>query len=116
MNGVTLKDPFDTAQEPQTEGKYDFEQSLNALLSQDYAPNKIVEIMGAAGFDSYDVASSLNQKYDDQRREMWNDRKSLQDQLNSEKEAYDNVLKKRYCISTRWGRVYLWFGLDFRRR
>ena len=49
MNGVTLNDPFKTDQTPKTEKNYDFDQSLNALLAKNYAPNDIVEIMGSAG-------------------------------------------------------------------
>ena len=111
MNGVTLNDPFKTDQTPKTEKNYDFDQSLNALLAKNYAPNDIVEIMGSAGFDSYDVATSLNKKYDDQRRQMWNDRKALQDQLKAEAQAYENILKKKDTALVQDGEESV-FGLD----
>ena len=111
MNGVTLQNPFQTSQDPQDKRQYDFDQSLEALLAQNHSPDKIVKIMSSAGFDPYDVASSINKRYDDQRRQMFNDYKQLQDQLKAEKEAYDNILKKKDTALEQDGEKSV-FGLD----
>ncbi|WP_293320454.1 hypothetical protein [Phenylobacterium sp.] len=101
MNGITLPDPFQAQDQNQPE--YDFNESLNALLAKKYDANKIVGIMTSVGFDSVQVAQALNQRYEAERQQQINNNEAMKLELQKEKDAYEEALKKKDTASVQDG-------------
>ena len=109
MNGYTLPNPFQAQEQKQPE--YDFDKSLDALVAKRYDANKIVGIMTSAGFDSVQVAQALNQRYEAERQQQIIDNEAMKVELQKEKDAYEQALKKKDTPSVQDGEPSA-FGLD----
>ena len=79
----------------QDKRKYTLDQDLQVLLDRNFDSERIVDIMSSAGYDPNEVANQINQRYENQRKDLLSQKEEL-DRVNQEqKDLYENLLKKK---------------------
>ena len=87
----------------QDKREYTLDQDLESLLARNFDSDRIVDIMSSAGYDPNEVATQINQRYENQRKDLLSQKEEL-DRVNQEqKDLYENLLKKKDSPSVQGG-------------
>ena len=87
----------------QDKREYTLDQDLESLLARNFDSDRIVDIMSSAGYDPNEVATQINQRYENQRKDLLSQKEEL-DRVNQEqKDLYEGLLKKKDSPSVQGG-------------
>ena len=89
------------------------QEYFDAFKAQGMGDKEVMELMGALGFDAESSYNMIVSDYEEQRRQIVEERERTQQLLDEQKKAYEDLLKKkRFSIRTGWGEFRVWWSWD----